>query len=102
MRVVKRIIVLAFLLCFIAGIFLSESFLVIHANHQHDHNGIDGNCAACAQIQNYDNIIKQIKTSGDATAFMFVNLFAAIAFLYCVSFLFESNTLFKLKIKLNN
>ena len=98
----KKFIVLAVLLCFIIGVFLSESFFVIYSNHEHDHNGIDGNCAVCAQLQNCDNLIKQIKISGDNIVFAFVNLFVVTAFFCCVLFLFKSDTLLKLKIRMNN
>ena len=99
----KIIIVLAVLLCLItiAGFFLSEMYFLTHANHEHDHNGVGGGCATCAQIQNTENFLKQFGMSAGGASFASIYLFGAISFLCCISFLFGCQTPVKLKIKMN-
>ena len=58
-----RIIALAFLVCFLIVSVLSSAFIFTHAEHAHDHNGVDGSCATCAQLQSAENILKQLCTA---------------------------------------
>ena len=48
-RAVKAI-ALAVCAFYVLVILLSSLFIIANANHEHDHNGEDGGCAACAQI----------------------------------------------------
>ena len=98
----KRIIAIAFLLCFVVGFFLSGIFFLTHVNHEHDHNGVDGSCDTCAQIQASENLIKQFGIFAVSLAFAVIILSAAIAVLFAISFLFGVQSPVKLKIRMNN
>jgi hypothetical protein len=49
-RTAIRRIALACLLCFAVVFLLSSAFVCANANHRHDHNGLKGSCATCAQV----------------------------------------------------
>jgi branched-subunit amino acid permease len=47
---VRRATAFALLVCFAAAMILSQMFVIALADHDHNHNGIDGGCAICAQL----------------------------------------------------
>jgi len=98
----KRLAVFVFLLCFIMVSIFSQTFIMAHADHKHDQNGAHGSCAACAEMQNTENMLKQLGViTGGA-----LSVFAAI---FAVAIIFKSahtpigfQTLANLKIRMNN
>ena len=97
-----RIIALTFLLCFLIVSLLSSAFIFTHAEHEHDHNGVDGSCATCAQLQRTENILKQFSTALAGTLFFIAGLFAAIGTLKVIAVYVFLPTPVTLKIRMNN
>ena len=97
-----RIITLAFLVCFVMVSLLSEAFIFSHLHHEHDHNGVGGNCATCAQIHSTENTLKQLIATIGGASFSISGLFAFMSVLCVGMFLLDSQTLVKLKIQMNN
>lgn len=101
-QMAKRLAVFVFLLCFIMVSIFSQTFIMAHADHKHDQNGAHGSCAACAEMQNTENMLKQLGViTGGA-----LSVFAAI---FAVAIIFKSahtpigfQTLANLKIRMNN
>lgn len=98
----KRFIALAFLLCFIVVSILSEAFILTHAGHAHDSNGIGGGCATCAQIQSVENLLKQLGTAVVSAASAFAGMFAFILIIRFTSSNITLLTPVTLKIRMNN
>ena len=97
----KKIVALAFLICFITVFLLSEAYILTNANHEHNHSGIDGNCAICVQIQNIENILKKIILFANNILLGLIGLIAIII-LYAILFVIELYTLVNMKIQMNN
>ena len=102
MKSKTRIIALAFLACFLVVSLLSSAFIFTHAEHEHDHNGFDGGCATCAQLQNAENILKQLSTAFAGVLFAVAGLFAAIGTLKVIAGYASLSTPVTLKIRMNN
>ena len=98
----KRISAFAVLLCFIVVLLLSETFILTHAGHEHDRNGVQGSCVACAQIQNAENSLKQLGMVAKGALCALIILFASIAVIKSVASQTGFLTLVDLKVKLNN
>ena len=97
-----RIIALTFLVCFLIVSVLSSAFIFTHADHEHDHNGIDGSCAACSQLQSAERILKQLSTALAGALFAISGLFAAIGALKAAVIYVSIPTPVTLKIRINN
>ena len=98
----KRIIAITFLVCFIAISLLSEAFILTHANHTHDQNGVGGTCATCVQIQNAENILKQLGTAVVGGFIILAGLYAAAAIIKAICSNIAIHTPITLKIRMNN
>ena len=101
-RSVKKIITLALLVCFLLLAIFSEAFILSHAAHEHDHNGIDGGCAVCALLHNTENLFRQFGIAAAVILVWFTALLSGTAFLSFVFSLLFVNTPVKLKIRFNN
>ena len=99
---VKKIFVFTILICFLMFSLYSEAFLLTHAEHEHNHNGIGGSCTVCVQFQNAENLFKQFGLPVAATSSWLYNLLAVITFLCFVSSLLDLYTPVELKTRLNN
>ena len=97
----KRVTALAFLLCFAMAALLFEAFLLTHANHTHDHYGMDNECAVCAQIHSLENQLRQFGAASGGITVGLAGLIAAIALL-CRTTAFRPPSPVRLKIRLNN
>jgi len=100
--VMRKGIALALLVCFILVSLLSATFIGAHSRHEHGHNGANGSCLVCAQIQNANNLLRQIFSAVSSTPLAYINLFFAAAFLCSVLPFHQVKTLVKLKIQMNN
>lgn len=98
----KRLVALAFLLCFIVVSIFSEAFILTHADHAHDNNGVGGGCATCAQIQSTENLLKQLGTAVVSAASALAGMFAVIAIIRFASSNITLLTPATLKIRMNN
>lgn len=98
----KRLIALALLLCFIVVSMLSQAFILAHAGHTHDNNGGGGVCTTCTQIQNAENLLKQLGTAVVSAAAAFAGMFAAVAMIRSASYNITLLTPVTLKIRMNN
>ena len=97
-----KFVTLGVLICFIFVFFLSEAFILTHAEHKHDHNGAKGSCTTCIQIHNAENLLRQFNLAVSGASFAFISLLAAIAILFSLSYLNETKTLVILKTRMNN
>ena len=97
-----RIIAFAFLACFLVIFILSSAFILTHVDHEHDHNGVNGSCATCAQILSAENILKQFSTALLGVLFAIAELYAAIGILKAIAVYASLSTPITLKIKMNN
>jgi len=98
----KRLIALAVLLCFLVVSLLSGMFIFTHTDHEHDHNGVHGSCAVCEQINNFENLRKQLSMAASGTSFALLSLFAVVSTIQCIDSRIESSSLVALKIRMNN
>jgi len=98
----KRFIAIAILLCFFIVFFISEAYILTHAEHEHDHDGIDGNCAVCAYIQNAENFLRLIKSAVKNISLIVVGLFLSASSLYSVFRFAKFLTPIKLKVRMND
>ena len=98
----KIIVALIFIIGVIVAPFLSETFILLHSDHEHDSNGTDGDCFVCAQIHNMGNILKMFGiTAGNAlpaASGLFAVSAVSLSVLLGINFL----TLISLKIRMNN
>lgn len=97
-----RIIALVFLACFLIVSILSSAFILTHADHEHDHNGVDGSCATCAQLQSAENSLKQFSTALTGALFATAGLYAAIGMFKAITIQISFSTPVTLKIRMNN
>jgi len=97
----KRLTAFVFLLCFVMAALLAEAFIFTHANHDHDHYGINDECVICVQIHSLENLLKQFGGVSVGVSLALLGLFVAIALLRCISALRFSSPV-RLKIRLNN
>ena len=98
----KRAIAVTLLVCFIIVFLFSEAFVLLHSDHNHDHDGIGDICAVCVQISSFENMLKQLSLSVGGIIFTLINLFVVLIILGCAASLTKSQTLVKLKIQMNN
>jgi len=66
------------LICFIAATLFLNAFVIIHANHEHDHNCDNGSCAMCLQINIAVSFLTQARMTIVVTLVTFLSLFIAI------------------------
>ena len=97
-----RIIALAFLVCFLVVSVLSSAFILTHTDHQHDHNGTNGSCATCAQLQSAENVLKQFSTALIGAWFALAGLFVTIKTFQAIAGYVYFSTPVTQKIKMNN
>jgi preprotein translocase subunit SecG len=71
-RLMTKYIAVMLCVCIIVTSILSAVFILIHANHQHDHDGLNGTCATCMHLATAENLLKQFSTTIVATTFSFV------------------------------
>ena len=98
----KKFIVLALLSCFLIVSLLSSTFILTHADHQHDQNGANGSCATCAQLQSAGNTLKQLTTAFVGALLAITGILAAIGALKTIIIPVITSTPVTLKIKMNN
>ena len=55
-----RIIALAFLVCILTVSIFANVFILSHAEHEHDYDGVSGGCVTCERLMNAENIGKQL------------------------------------------
>ena len=97
-----RSIALALLACFLLFPILSGAFILTHANHEHDYNGVGGCCATCAQLQNAENRLKQIAVALAAALISIACLFAFGEVLRAISAYVPLSTPITQKTRMNN
>ena len=98
----KKVFALIVLVCFIILSLFSEAFILTHDEHEHGHNGFGGSCALCVQLNNVENLLKQLVMAAAVATLGVISLLTTIAILYTVSSLLGLYTPVKLKIRLNN
>ena len=98
----KRTIALVFLLCFFMVALLSETFVLLNAQHEHDHYDVNNECVVCAHIQSVENLLKQFGTAVSMTLLGLAGLFAVLAMLYFLASSIAHQTPVYLKIRLNS
>ncbi|MDR1914219.1 MAG: hypothetical protein LBQ68_07055 [Clostridiales bacterium] len=95
----------AFALCFllIATFLISCIYIFVHAEHEHDHNGVEGDCSACMQVANAERLLKKFSNIAFGALIM-VGIFFLIRrtgnkLAYIFKYVFS---LITLKVRLNN
>jgi len=91
----KRLVALAFLLCFLMVALLSQAYILTNARHWHTHHGhahtehshysANEQCVVCAQIHSIEHLLKQFGAAVVCLPTGLLGLFAAIALLCGVS-----------------
>jgi hypothetical protein len=97
-----RLVALAICALFIAAMLLSSAYILTHANHIHDHDGLDGGCATCMHIQSAENLLKQLSTAVVSVAAAFAGVLGVLFSLRNTKAGDCSFTLVTLKVRLNN
>ena len=98
----KTIVALVCLISFIVFFLLSEAFIIVNANHEHDTNGVNGRCSICDQMKNFENLLNQFRVAIKFALFVFSISLLIIPALYDVLSLCENKTLVELRIRINN
>ena len=102
-RAVSRNAAAVLLVCVIFSFFLSWMFIMLHAEHEHDHSGLDGACAVCEQIVEAERVFRQF--SFVAAAIAAVCLFRRAWVILCCR-VADAVSLFatpvQLKVRMNN
>jgi len=101
-RSAVRLIALTMCALFIAATILSSSYILIHRNHKHDHNGPSESCTICTHIMDAENLLKQISMAMAGTAIIFFALLASLSILKPAFLKIGFSTPVKLKVRLNN
>ena len=102
MKSKTRLIALASIICFLFVFILSSAFVLTHADHAHDHNGVNGSCATCVQLQNTENTLKQFNTAFVGVLFAIAGLYAAIGTRRAMAVCFSVPTPVMLRIRMND
>lgn len=101
-RLLIKNIALILYLCFIVVSFLSTTFILTHANHEHDHDGPNGSCVTCIHLTIAENLLKQLAAALVAAVLAFaLSLFILFRLKHSASCV-GSSTLITLKVRLNN
>ena len=100
-RAKTRTIALVILACFWVAFMLSSALILTHADHAHDHDGVNGSCLVCAQIQNAESLLKQIGTALACLLLAVAGLFAVVGAFQAWFFCAQCSTPVALKIRLN-
>ncbi|MEL7609790.1 MAG: hypothetical protein AAGU74_09820 [Bacillota bacterium] len=97
-RLVALIVCAFFFIC----TFLSFAYILIHADHVHDHDGPDGGCATCIHITAAKNLLKTVGAAVSAAAVSLGNAFVVVSALRLIGFYVDCRSLFALKVRLNS
>lgn len=100
-RNAKRMLVLALVLCFAMISLLSQTVVLTHARHTHDHNGSNGACYVCEHISAVTALHKQFG-AGVQAALLAACMFMALALLLPPLYRVAAETPVHLKTRLNN
>ena len=57
---VIRLMAVALCLIFLSVSLFSSVYILVHANHTHDQNGLDGSCTLCTHLTVAENLLKNI------------------------------------------
>ena len=101
-RGAARIVALALLACFAVVILLAELSVLAHLDHVHDHDGVGGKCITCAYVQNAAGMLKHLGAAACGVALSLAYLLAAMAAMQNAASLLRSQTLVRLKARMNN
>lgn len=101
-RSAVRLIALTMCALFIAASILSSSYILIHKNHKHDHNGPSESCTICSHMMDAENLLKQISMAVAGTAITIAVLLASFSVLKPIFLKIGFSTPVKLKVRLNN
>jgi len=102
LNIKNRIIIFAFLVCFIIAFPLFEVYILSFASQEHEHGDIGDTCTTCAQIQDSVNLLKQLVIYASGALSVSIYLVTVTMFFYSVLSLTRLNTLINLKIRMNN
>jgi hypothetical protein len=95
---------LAVFICafFIAALVLASAFIVAHVNHEHDANGAEGACAACAHICAAEKLLRMVSVAFIFSVAEIGAIFFALRLLKTLRLNIAASTLISVKIRLNN
>ena len=97
----KRIAALILLICFLIISVFSSAFVLTHADHVHEHNGIGEACSTCLQIQGAENILKYLGTALFGTLFVIGGLYAIVKTINAIAVCAVFSNPITLKIRIN-
>ena len=100
-RLSVRLTAMAVCALFVLALLLASAFVLTHANHDHDHNGEDGGCAACAQIAVAADFLSRGGAAAVVVAGVIGGLSGAYALIKIAAPRYVGFTLISLKIRLN-
>ena len=101
-RTVIRQIFLVACILFIAGLLLSEAFLITHIDHEHDHAGPQGTCTACVLLAAVEGALKHVSAALIGLLLAFGCFSAAHSTIKTNALFAGSYTPVFMKVKLNN
>ena len=101
-KAVKRIAAFAVVLFFTVFSVLSAAFILAGSGHIHDHNGSGGSCIVCSSLARVKEQIEMASTAFICAVILSVGLLLKSAVPQLVRFCERLQTLFGLKVKLNN
>jgi hypothetical protein len=97
-----KITALSLCVVFAALSFLSAVYILTNANHTHDHDGLNGECAACGCLTSAVNLLNQIFIGTPSTRIAVFGLFLFFLLLHPTVFYLKFPTPIALKVRMNN
>lgn len=97
-----RLLAIIFCAAYIIVSIFGAASLLSHLDHEHDQDGLNGSCAACAHIIAAGNILKQISTGVTSAVIAIVGLLISVFLYRSQSLQIRLFTPVTLKVKLNN
>jgi len=98
----KRVIALIFLAFFLSILILLSIFILTHADHEHNHNGVSGSCVTCIHLRNSENLLKQFSEIFISTLMVVYGLFIVIILHKLITLYITFDTPVSMKIRMNN
>jgi hypothetical protein len=97
-----KMIAFVLLACVLSVFLLSNIFTITHANHTHDHAGIDGGCAVCCFIHNLEKLLRLLTSLFASTSFALFAIMLGVIAVTSFALHLPCTTPVSFKVRMNN
>lgn len=102
MNSIFKLVALAICVFFVVASLFLAMFVIMHSDHEHDHNGREGSCLTCASVSTAGSLLKIISTMIVGTAIAICCFVAFISIVKSISYQSLYHTPVNLKVRINN